>query len=109
PFQATEPEMLTDYEVGVKNDWAVGNVRGRINVAAFRSNYKDSTQFVNYQGAGIPNGAPDAPTNGSVGVNAADIIIQGVEADLTVIPVDSLTLTLSAAYTDQEIDKLSNG
>jgi iron complex outermembrane receptor protein len=109
PFQTTDPEYLTDYEIGVKNDWQVGDVKGRLNVAAYIAKLKDSVQFVNYQGAGIPNGTPDSPTNGSVGVNAGDLTTKGVEADLTVIPVPSLTLSFSGAYTDQKIDSLKPG
>jgi iron complex outermembrane receptor protein len=107
-FQKTGPEKLTDFEVGVKNDWSIGDVKGRINVAAFYSMYKDALQFVNTQTLGIPTVTPDAPSSGSVGLNAADLTIKGVEADLMVIPVSSLTLTLSGAYTDQTVDVVKN-
>ncbi|MDB6062729.1 MAG: TonB-dependent receptor [Verrucomicrobiaceae bacterium] len=108
-FQKTGPEKLTDVEIGVKNDWAIGDVKGRANIAAYISKYKDAVQFVNAQALGIPAAAPDTPNSGSVGVNAADLTIKGVEADFTVIPVPSLTLSLSAAYTDQKIDKVKAG
>ncbi|MDB6063631.1 MAG: TonB-dependent receptor [Verrucomicrobiaceae bacterium] len=109
PFQTTKPETLTDWEVGVKNDWTIGDVKGRVNVAAFTSKYKNAVQFINVVGlSGIPSSAPDLPTNASVGVNAADLTINGVEADLTVIPVPSLTLTLSGSYVDQTVDSVSS-
>ncbi|MDB6060886.1 MAG: TonB-dependent receptor [Verrucomicrobiaceae bacterium] len=105
-FQKVDPEKLTDLELGVKNDWAVGDVKGRLNVATFVSKYDKAVQFLNVQALGIPNGTPDTPTNSSVGVNAANLTIWGVEADLTVIPVDSLTVTFSGAYTEEHIDKV---
>ncbi|MDB6062728.1 MAG: TonB-dependent receptor [Verrucomicrobiaceae bacterium] len=107
PFQKTKEEKLTDIEIGVKNDWNIGDVKGRIDVAGYVSKYKGAVQFLNVQALGIPNEAVDAPTDQSVGVNAADLTISGVEADLTVIPVPSLTLTLSGAYTDQKVDKVA--
>src|SRR5690606_31357486 len=108
--QTTEPEIVTDWEIGLKNDWSIGDVKGRINIAAFTMDYKDAVQFINVVNTGgMPSSAPDLPTNSSVGVNAADIKVEGVEADLTVIPVPSLTLTLSAAFTDQDVEKISGG
>ncbi|MDB6063328.1 MAG: TonB-dependent receptor, partial [Verrucomicrobiaceae bacterium] len=109
PFQSTKPETLTDWEVGVKNDWNIGDIKGRINVAAFQTDYKNAVQFINVVSlSGIPSSAPDLPTNSSVGVNAANLTIKGVEADLTVIPVPSLTLTLSGSYVDQTVDSVSS-
>ena len=102
-FQTTEPEFITDFELGVKSSWSIGDVQGRLNVAWFISEYEDAVQFLNTQALGIPNGTPDTPSSNSIGVNAADIDIQGVEAELTVMPTPSLTLTLSAAYTDQSV------
>lgn len=108
PFQKIGPEKLTDIELGLKNDWRLGDVKGRMNVAAFQSKYTDAVTFFTAQFAGIPTGTPDNPTNGSVGANAADLTITGVEADLTVVPVDSLTLTFSGAYTDTQVDKVGS-
>jgi iron complex outermembrane receptor protein len=105
-FQKTEKETLTDYEIGVKNDWRAGDVKGRANLAAFVSKYKNALQFLNaQQDFNLPPTTPDTPTNGSVGANIADLDIWGVETDFTVVPVPSLTLTLSAAYTHQEVAK----
>src|SRR3546814_3402670 len=51
--------------IGAKTDWAIGTVRGRLNLAAFLSKYKDALQFFNIVGTGIYQSAPDAPTNRS--------------------------------------------
>ncbi|MDB6063562.1 MAG: TonB-dependent receptor [Verrucomicrobiaceae bacterium] len=103
-FQKTDPETVKDVEIGVKNDWNIGDVKGRINVAAFYMKYNNAVEFLNAQLAGIPSGVD--PSSGSVGYNAADMSIKGLEFDLTVIPLPSLTLTLSGAFTDQDIDKI---
>ena len=105
-FQKTEPERLTDVELGVKNDWKIGTVKGRINAATFVSKYDKALQFLNVQALGIPQQVLDYPTNASIGVNAANLTIWGVETDLTVVPVDSLTLTFSGAYTEQHVDSV---
>src|SRR3546814_20045348 len=52
PFQRTGKETLTDYEIGAKTDWAIGTVRGRLNLAAFLSKYQDALQFFNIVGTG---------------------------------------------------------
>lgn len=107
PFQTVDEETLTDVEIGVKNDWSIGDVQGRINVAAYISKYKDAVQFLNTAVFRLPVTTPDAPTGQSVGVNASDLTIKGVEMDLTVVPLPGLTLSLSAAYTDQTIDSVA--
>lgn len=103
-YQKTDPETIKDVEIGVKNDWNIGDVKGRINVAAFYMKYQNAVEFLNAQLAGIPSAYQ--PSSGSVGYNAADMTIKGLEFDLTVIPMPSLTLTLSGAFTDQDIDKI---
>ena len=103
PFQKIEEETLTDYEIGAKWDWRSGGARGRLNVAAFRTDYKGALQFFNVVATGIPNTAPDFPTRTSIGVNAADLTIQGVEVEATVIPVAGLSFNVNAAYTDTNI------
>src|SRR3546814_15180116 len=66
PFQRTGKETLTDYEIGAKTDWAIGTVRGRLNLAAFLSKYQDELQFFNIVGTGIYQSAPAAPPNTAI-------------------------------------------
>jgi iron complex outermembrane receptor protein len=105
-YQKTAPETVKDIEIGVKNDWNISDVKGRLNVAAFYMKYQNAVEFLNAQNAGIPSGVD--PSSGSIGYNAADMTIKGLEFDLTVIPVPSLTLSLSGAFTDQDIDKMKD-
>src|SRR3546814_818063 len=65
-----------------------------------------SLQFFNVVGTGIPNTAPDFPTRQSIGVNAADMTIQGVEVEAVVIPIAGLSFSFNGAYTDTNIDKV---
>src|SRR3546814_9932130 len=90
---------LTDYEIGAKTDWAIGTVRGRLNLAAFLSKYKDALQFFNIVGTGIYQSAPDAPTNTAIGINAADETIKCIELDATVLVNSNLNFSFTGAYT----------
>jgi len=55
----------------------------------------------------VPSNAPDNPTNGSFGVNAADLSIYGVEIDAAVSPDRNLTISLNGAFTHMTVDKLT--
>src|SRR3546814_11091402 len=85
PFQTTKKETITDVEIGVKTDWAIGMVRGRANVSAYYSKYKNALQKFNPLPSGIYASAPDFPNNQTLGINAADETINGVEFELTEI------------------------
>lgn len=102
PFQTTDAETIKDVEIGVKNDWNIGGVKGRVNAAAFYMKYDNAVAFLGTSAARIPGAYQ--PNSSAVGYNAADMTIKGLEFDVTVIPVPSLTLTVSGAFTDQDID-----
>ncbi len=106
PFQKTGEETITDVEVGSKYDYRVGSARGRLNVAAYYSKYKNALQFLNTQTT-VPNGTPDSPTNGSLAANVADLRIWGVELEASISPVRSLTVGLNAAYTNVKVESLT--
>jgi iron complex outermembrane receptor protein len=85
------PEYVTDVEVGEKSDFAIDNVQGRLNVDVFRG------MFTNLQENGyiFANGQELTLTE-----NAGQGIVQGLEAEATIIPFPSLLLTGFYAYTD---------
>ena len=94
---AYEPEELWAYEVGIKSEW--WERRLRLNAAAFFNDYKDlqfTTQTV----------APDGTQVVLVG-NAAKAEIQGIELELTVVPIESLNLTASVGYLDAEYTEIA--
>lgn len=106
PFQTTGEERLTDVEIGAKTDFRLAGGRGRFNIAAFRTVYKNALQFLNAQNVGIPFGTPDSPTNGSVAANIADLRIWGIEAEASVSPSRNLTISFNGAYTQQKVTAL---
>ncbi len=103
--QKTGEEKLTDVEVGEKWDFQAGGGRGRINMAAFYSKYKNALQFLNVQSI-VPASAPDNPTNASVGANAANLTIYGVEAEASFSPSRNLTVSFNGAYTHVKVDSV---
>lgn len=106
PFQKVGMEKVDDFEIGVKTDWRIGAARVRANLAAYQIKYNNGIQFFNVVGTGIPPSAPDSPTRSSVAINAADFTIRGLEAEVTLAPTTTLSLSFSGAYTHQKIDDL---
>ena len=104
-FTAFGPETVTSYEVGGKMDFL--NRLARLNVAAYYMRRKGTqTDFDNV------DTNPNSPTfnlhteetRNAPGVSK----IKGVEADLTLRPIQPLTLGLSYAYTDVKVPPTPN-
>lgn len=93
PFQ---PETVTDFEVGTKADWSVGDWQMRSNVAVYHQWYDDIQRTVGVTNAG---GVP-----GSAVQNAAKAKVFGVELQQTIAPTSDLSLQLNYAYTDPKYD-----
>lgn len=94
------PERLTDYEIGLKQDFHFGDVFTRFNLAVFRSKYQ------NIQRRNTPvlivNGTPTATT---LIINAAKATIDGVEAELVVAPTQNLRFNVGVSYIDAGYDE----
>ena len=88
------PEIVSDYEIGLKNDINVGNLRARLNVAAYHQDYKDIQRQ-----ALIPG------TVRTTTLNAASATINGFEAEFLLIPVNGLELGLNYAYSKPKYNK----
>lgn len=85
PYQ---PEIVTDYEIGLKADWPLGALGSlRTNIAAFYQNYQD-IQRTQTQTVGV---APNTILITSV-VNAAKARVKGVEIDATWKPIPAISL-----------------
>lgn len=90
-FSAFAPDTLTSYEVGLKSQFL--DRRVTLNVAAYHNTLKDYQLQVQTDPAVRP-GVGDT-------VNLPfDIKIKGIEAELTIRPVDGLTLSASGSYID---------
>ncbi len=89
-----EDENLLSLELGLKSDFWDG--RGRANIAVFQSQYTD--RQISLFSAGIYGAT-------SVISNAGELDITGVELELTLLPVDGLTLNLNVGMLEVEIVK----
>jgi len=86
--QPFAPELVTDYEAGVKYDFAVGPTRGRVNFAIYHDDYKDLQRTV--PTILVENGANIIVQRTS---NAATSSIDGYELEAFFRPVPSLELS----------------
>lgn len=96
-YRAFNPEDVKSYEIGLKADF--WDKRARINLAGYIMQRKNSqVDLSTIQPTATGN------FNNLVTFNAPGTTkIRGIEADLTVQPVDNLTLTASYAYTYTDI------
>ena len=84
------PETLNDYEIGLKTK--IGNAT-TFNVAAFYYDYQNYQAFVQ---VGFTQVVRNLPAKN-----------KGIEADLTTHPIHGLTLQLSGAVQDSEVDNIT--
>jgi iron complex outermembrane recepter protein len=89
PFYSSD--TLTNYELGIKSDWADGRLR--FNAAAFHQEW-DDFQF-SFLGQ---NGLTEVR-------NAGTATITGIETDITWQPIDQLTLTAAGMFIESEIQQ----
>jgi iron complex outermembrane recepter protein len=94
-----EPEEIDAYTLGFKSEF--WDQRIRVNAEAF---YYDYTNLQLQQVKLIPGGGTTTQIT-----NAAAATMQGIDVDLTIIPVASLTLTLGMEYLDGQYDDYPNG
>lgn len=85
----TRPEEVTNYEIGVKSDFADGRVR--FNGAAF---------FMDYTDLQVEQTNQDCLCN--LTENAADAEIKGIEAELTIAAGGGLLINVSGSLLDTE-------
>jgi len=95
-----EPETVKDYELGIKADFNAGGMPLRTNVAVFKDKYKNIQRSVF-----LPNPAGGILTFLS---NAAAGTIKGVEAQVTLKPVEALTVDVTYSYLDATYDNYPN-
>ncbi|AZI35736.1 TonB-dependent receptor [Caenibius tardaugens] len=86
------PESVTSYELGFKSDLL--DRRLRLNLAAYMAKYKDLQ-------LNISADAVDASLADTF--NAGRATVKGIEADVTLIPVQGLTLQANYSYTTSKI------
>lgn len=89
-FQPADPETVNSYELGMKGDFIDRKLR--VNVSAFREDYKDIQQVLT---GNIPGSGPVQTL-----LNAASARIRGVEMEVTVRPTAAFQLEANFGYTD---------
>ena len=89
------PETVDAFEAGFKSEF--WNRRITFNVAGFYTKYKDIQESTTVSTAG-------GTGNETIVANAAAAKIKGIEADLTLRPVDNFTIRSSFGYTDAKFN-----
>jgi iron complex outermembrane recepter protein len=98
--QRFDPEILDNYEVGIKSDWSIGDVRARTNLSVYYGKWDDiqaqvTTRCITATG----------PVLCQLTRNAATGEIKGAEAEFTLIPFDSFQISGNVGYMDGEYTK----
>ncbi len=91
-----DAEIVTDFELGTKNDFTIGGRPLRVNLAAFYSDYKDIQRLLTDPNTNPPQTVP---------VNAGKATIKGGELELTFMPTDHLTLSGFYSYVNAGYDE----
>ncbi len=99
-----DPEFVTNYEIGQKSDFTVGDMPVRLNTAVYY------TDYTGLQKAGIdayvpPNSVNPVPQLGQSIFNVGSAWVAGFEMDLTIQPSDGFTFIGTYGYTRAEYEK----
>lgn len=90
----TNPETADSFEAGFKSEFF--NRKLRANVAVFHVTYNDAQRQVN-----VPIIRPDGTAAQETRFfNAAKAVVQGIELELTAVPIENLTLRSAVGYQD---------
>jgi iron complex outermembrane receptor protein len=127
PYQSFAPETVTDFEIGVRSDWTLGNVALRLNASAFVGYYDDvQSALTGVVSSGLAacnpssgNNPPDIsadgdcdpnndPSGGTLIVNVGESRVSGMDLALTIAPTENLTLNLGASYLDLDTRKFDS-
>ncbi len=107
-YKTFDPETVSMFEVGAKTEFL--DNRARFNIAAYAGTYKDIQLDFSGLYEDVINGVRVATTRTTTDtVNAPGSgKLKGVEVELTLAPVDGLTLTGSYAYNSVKIPDTLN-
>ncbi|MDE2403148.1 MAG: TonB-dependent receptor [Sphingomonadales bacterium] len=107
-YAAFNPETVSMFEIGAKTEF--WQHKARLNLAAYTGRYKDIQLDFSGLYEDVINGVRVATTRTTTNtVNAPGTgKLKGVEAELTLAPIDGLTLTASYAYNSVKIPATVN-
>ncbi|MGB1087144.1 MAG: TonB-dependent receptor, partial [Alphaproteobacteria bacterium] len=89
-----ETESSTTFDVGIKTEF--WDQRARVNLSLFRTDY-ENLQLSTFQTVTFVNS------------NAEEVMVQGMEFDVTLLPFEGALFNLAAGYTDGEYVKHTKG
>ena len=98
-FGPFKPEIVEDFELGLKKDWLIGAAGLRTNIALYTQDYQDIQR--------ITSPVSD-PSSFSV-INAASATINGGELEVTFQPIESLEISAFYAHIDAQFDDFETG
>jgi iron complex outermembrane recepter protein len=125
PFQAFQPEKVTDVEAGIRSDFRAGDVAIRLNASPFigwYSNVQVPITGLNTQascnttavGGTLPPRSPDGdcnanndPSGGTLLVNAGSTRVAGVDLSARISPTPSLSFDAGATFLDLKTRSLT--
>lgn len=100
-LQVYDPEKVNSYEFGLKTNWA-GSVPGAFNLAAFYNDFRDQQLQL-----GLLAIVPGL-TSSSATVNVGKSRIYGLEAELTLSPVQGLDLSVAYGYLNTKLQEVTS-
>jgi iron complex outermembrane receptor protein len=103
-LQKYNPESLNNVEVGIKSDFSVAGMRARTNLSLYYGWVSDQ-QVTITQSVQTATG----PVLATVTANAAEGHVRGLDAEVTLIPVESVELSGNIALVKGTYDKFNNG
>lgn len=95
-----KPEKVDSWEGGLKAD--LFDARLRTNLAVFYADYTDLQKSTAGTNLAVPR-----PDIGTVITNEGDVPVQGIEAEITVLATDTITLHAGYGYTDFELKNVN--
>jgi iron complex outermembrane receptor protein len=98
--QKFDPEVLNNFEVGMKSEWTIGGVRGRTNFAAYYGLYDDIQAQVTTRCE-----TATGPVLCQLTRNAANGKIEGFESEFTIVPSDWLSFGGNVGYMEGRYTK----
>jgi iron complex outermembrane recepter protein len=88
------PENLNNLELGMKSSWSIGGMEARTNLGGYYGWYNNIQVS---SATAVPTGA-GGTTIVVVTRNAAKGYVTGLEADLTILPVEDLEVSVNGGY-----------
>ena len=123
PYQSFAPETVTDFELGIRSDWMLGNVAMQVNASAFVGYYDDvQSALTGVVSSGLqacdptsannpPSISADGdcdpnndPSGGTLIVNVGESRVSGLDLAVIIAPTQNLTLNFAASYLDPDTE-----